>query len=100
MQSKTTRLLIAASTLTSILAGVSFGGYALNAQATAVESPSSASQDSAVNNPSCCDNATHKVTFVAVEPGVQLEVLDWGGAGEAFVVGVAASRRTPHATWV
>src|SRR5262245_41800875 len=28
----------------------------------------------------CRDTTPHRVTFVEVEPGVQLEVLDWGGA--------------------
>ncbi len=28
----------------------------------------------------CRDTTPHKVTFVEVEPGVKLEVLDWGGA--------------------
>ena len=28
----------------------------------------------------CRDTTPHKVTFVEVEPGVRLEVLDWGGA--------------------
>src|SRR5262245_59051554 len=28
----------------------------------------------------CYDTTPHHVTFVEVEPGVQLEVLDWGGA--------------------
>ena len=28
----------------------------------------------------CRDTTPHKVTFVKVEPGVRLEVLDWGGA--------------------
>ena len=28
----------------------------------------------------CRDTTPHTVTFVEVEPGVRLEVLDWGGA--------------------
>ena len=38
--------------------------------------------------PAACrlDTTPHKVTFVEVEPGVKLEVLDWGGAGEAMVL--------------
>jgi hypothetical protein len=28
----------------------------------------------------CRDTTPHHVTFVEVEPGVRLEVLDWGGA--------------------
>jgi pimeloyl-ACP methyl ester carboxylesterase len=42
--------------------------------------------DNAANNASCFDNAGHKVTFVRVEPEVQLEVLDWGGTGEPLVL--------------
>ena len=30
----------------------------------------------------CRDTTPHRVTFVRVEPGVRLEVLDWGGAGK------------------
>lgn len=33
-----------------------------------------------------CDPSAHKVRFVTVEPGVQLEVLDWGGRGEPLVL--------------
>ena len=32
------------------------------------------------------DTSGHQVRFVTVEPGVQLEVLDWGGKGEALVL--------------
>lgn len=32
------------------------------------------------------DVSPHQVTFVEVEPGVRLEVLDWGGSGEALVL--------------
>lgn len=32
------------------------------------------------------DPSPHKVLFVEVEPGVRLEVLDWGGTGEAVVL--------------
>jgi len=33
-----------------------------------------------------CDVSAHKVRFITVEPGVQLEVLDWGGRGEPLVL--------------
>jgi non-heme chloroperoxidase len=38
--------------------------------------------------PAACrrDTTPHKVTFVEVEPGVKLEVLDWGGSGEVMVL--------------
>lgn len=32
------------------------------------------------------DTSGHTETFVTVEPGVQLEVLDWGGTGETMVL--------------
>jgi pimeloyl-ACP methyl ester carboxylesterase len=32
------------------------------------------------------DTSGHKVSFVTVEPGVRLEVLDWGGTGETLVL--------------
>jgi hypothetical protein len=31
------------------------------------------------------DPSPHQVRFVAVEPGVRLEVLDWGGVGRPIV---------------
>jgi non-heme chloroperoxidase len=34
----------------------------------------------------CVDNTPHKVQFVTISPGVQLEVLDWGGSGDAMVL--------------
>ena len=30
------------------------------------------------------DPSPHKVVFVEVQPGIHLEVLDWGGAGETI----------------
>jgi non-heme chloroperoxidase len=40
----------------------------------------------AANNVCRCDTSGHKVSFVTVEPGVRLEVLDWGGTGETLVL--------------
>src|SRR5436190_13241461 len=40
----------------------------------------------ATNNICRCDASGHKISFVTVEPGVQLEVLDWGGTGETLVL--------------
>jgi hypothetical protein len=39
--------------------------------------------DEAAAQPAACrrDTTPHHVTFVEVEPGVTLEVLDWGGSG-------------------
>src|SRR5215471_15916155 len=86
MTSWKTWLLIAAGTLTGLVAGAGFGRYVLNVPTTPVESASQATEDNAANNASRFDNAGHKVTFVTVEPGVELEVLDWGGTGEAMVL--------------
>ena len=38
--------------------------------------------------PAACrrDTTPHQVTFVEVEPGVKLEVLDWGGSGAVMVL--------------
>src|SRR5213083_3502736 len=40
----------------------------------------------ATNNVCRCDTSGHKVSFVTVEPGVRLEVLDWGGTGQTLVL--------------
>jgi len=40
----------------------------------------------ATNNVCRCDISGHKVSFVTVEPGVQLEVLDWGGTDQTLVL--------------
>src|SRR5436309_6172854 len=39
-----------------------------------------------MNNVCRCDTSGHKVSLVTVEPGVQLEVLDWGGTGQTLVL--------------
>ena len=44
------------------------------------------SSSSGTNDVCRCDTSGHKVSFVTVEPGVQLEVLDWGGTGETLVL--------------
>lgn len=38
------------------------------------------------NDRSCDDLSDHKVSFVEVESGVKLEVLDWGGSGDYLVL--------------
>src|SRR5262245_30850810 len=39
------------------------------------------------NKPAACvDDTRHTIRFVTVAPGVDLEVIDWGGAGEAMVL--------------
>ena len=40
----------------------------------------------AMNGVCRCDTSGHKVSFVTVEPGVRLEVLDWGGTGQTLVL--------------
>jgi pimeloyl-ACP methyl ester carboxylesterase len=81
-----TRLLIAAGALTGLVAGAALGRYVLTVPAAPAGPASPAPLEHAANNASCFDNAGHKVTFVTVEPGVQLEVLDWGGTGETLVL--------------
>jgi pimeloyl-ACP methyl ester carboxylesterase len=41
---------------------------------------SPAADEAAAQLAACRDTTPHQVTFVEVEPGVRLEVLDWGGA--------------------
>ena len=43
-------------------------------------------EENAAQPPACFDPTPHEVTFVTVEPGVQLEVLDFGGSGETMVL--------------
>ena len=50
------------------------------------ESAGQTAEPSTAQPPACFDPAPHEVTFVTVEPGVQLEVLDFGGSGEAMVL--------------
>ena len=45
-----------------------------------------ATEDDATQPDDCLDVTPHEVTFVTVEPGVQLEVLDFGGTGDAMVL--------------
>jgi pimeloyl-ACP methyl ester carboxylesterase len=50
-------------------------------------SASSAAQSSAAGEPAACvDNTPHTEQFVTVAPDVKLEVVDWGGSGEAMVL--------------
>ena len=81
-------LLIALGILGSLLAWALLGRNVWNATTTPVGSaaPGSATQERATNNVCRCDTSEHKVSFVTVEPGVQLEVLDWGGTGQTLVL--------------
>jgi pimeloyl-ACP methyl ester carboxylesterase len=81
-----TWLLIAAGTLTGLVAGAGLGRYVLKVPTTPVGSANPATHDNAADKAGCFDNSGHKVTFVTVEPEVQLEVLDWGGTGETLVL--------------
>jgi non-heme chloroperoxidase len=49
--------------------------------------PLTPAQSNEGSKPAACeDNTPHKVQFITVSPGVQLEVLDWGGSREAMVL--------------
>jgi pimeloyl-ACP methyl ester carboxylesterase len=86
VQSRTSWLLIAAGTLTGLVAGSGLGRYVWNVPTTPVPSGSPATEESAAINVGCFDTSEHKVSFVTVEPVVQLEVLDWGGTGDVLVL--------------
>ena len=45
-----------------------------------------AAEENAAQPADCLDVTPHEVTFVAVEPSVRLEVLDFGGSGETMVL--------------
>jgi len=49
-----------------------------------------------VRVPAQTDSSPHKVQFVTVEEGVQLEVLDWGGSGRPMIF-LAGAGDTAHA---
>jgi pimeloyl-ACP methyl ester carboxylesterase len=48
------------------------------------------------NVPEQTDSSPHKMQFVTVEPGVQLEVLDWGGSGRPMIF-LSGNKDTAHA---
>jgi non-heme chloroperoxidase len=81
-------LLIALGILGSLVAGAPLCRNVWNATTTPVGSaaPSSATRERAMNDVCRCDTSGHKVSFVTVESGVQLEVLDWGGPGKTLVL--------------
>jgi non-heme chloroperoxidase len=45
------------------------------------------------------DPSPHRTQFVAVEEGVQLEVLDWGGTGRPLVFLAGYRRPTRTMSW-
>jgi hypothetical protein len=71
-------LLIAVGILGSLVIWALVGRSVWNATTAPVglAAPGSATQDRAMNDVCRCDTSGHKVSFVTVEPGVQLEVLD------------------------
>ncbi len=81
-------LLIALGILGSFVAGTLLGPNVWNATTKPAGSaaPGSARREPAMNNVCRVDTSGHKISFVTVEPGVQLEVLDWGGTGETLVL--------------
>ena len=78
--------LITPSVLIGLVAVAGLGRYALGADTTRVGSTSPASRFAATKNVSCFDTSPHKTTFITVDHSVQLEVLDWGGAGDTMVL--------------
>ena len=80
--------LIALSILGILVVWALLGRNSWNATTASVGSatPMSAQQERAKNNVCRCDTSGHKVSFVTVDPGVQLEVLDWGGTGQTLVL--------------
>jgi pimeloyl-ACP methyl ester carboxylesterase len=49
--------------------------------------PFRSAQSNEPSKPAACEDTTpHKVLFVTVAPGVELEVLDWGGSGEVMAL--------------
>jgi pimeloyl-ACP methyl ester carboxylesterase len=80
------RLPIATGILIVLITGTEPGRRASNAQTTPARSASPATPGSAASNLSRFDTSGHKIGFVRVAPGVQLEVLDWGGTGETLLL--------------
>src|SRR5437667_4257498 len=81
-------LLIVLRVLGSVRVWAVLGGNVWTAATAPVGSAASSSetQQRAMNNVCGCDTSGHKVSFVTVEPGVRLEVLDWGGTGQTLVL--------------
>jgi non-heme chloroperoxidase len=81
-------LLIALGILGSLVAWALVGRNVWNATTAplGLGAPGLATKEPAMKNTCRCDTSGHKVSFITVEPGVQLEVLDWGGTGEPLVL--------------
>ena len=80
------RWLIGPSVLIGLIVVAGLGRYALGATTTRVGSMSAAVHSAPANDVSCFDTSPHKTIFITVDPDVQLEVLDWGGAGDPMVL--------------
>jgi pimeloyl-ACP methyl ester carboxylesterase len=78
-------LLIAVGTLAGVVAGAGPGRYVLSDPTPPAESTRPKPRDNATGDVACVDTSGHETRFVEVEPGVRLEVLDWGGTGETLV---------------
>jgi hypothetical protein len=79
--------LTAPSVLIGLVAATGLGRYALSAVALPVWSTHAIVHAVAASDDvSCFDTSPHKTTFVTVDSGVRLEVLDWGGAGDPMVL--------------
>ena len=77
--------LIASSVLIGLVVATGLGRHALSAATTRLGSPSP-TVHSAANDVSCFDTSPHKTLVVSAAPDVQLEVLNWGGAGDPMVL--------------
>ena len=77
-------VLVAAVVAINFVGGTSEkDAFALAAEVPALHG---AGTGSASSDPGRFETSLHKVSFVTVEPSVQLEVLDWGGTGESLVL--------------
>jgi pimeloyl-ACP methyl ester carboxylesterase len=81
LMSKARVWLIAPGVLFGLVAVTRLGHYALTTVATRAGPTSASTRNAATDRVSCFDTSPHKTTFVAVDPDVRLEVLDWGGDG-------------------
>ena len=79
-------LWIAAGTLAGLVGGVALGRSAFRGPVAPVGSARPETREDAADPVRGLDTSGHKVRFVAVEPGVRLEVLDWGGTGPTLAL--------------
>ena len=79
-------LRIAAGTLVGLVVGAALGRSASRGPASPVGSARPETREGAADPALGLDTSGHRVRFVTVEPGVRLEVLDWGGDGPALAL--------------